>query len=168
MSPYHYTLDANVDVLTDIIHMNDTLRPLVQNVSVCKNLDGTYGSDNVEITTYAHLSTADNTELDTVVNGYGTHPYVARKGIEDNVMNPAMEFGRSFLRKFSANNIALGKTGAQINALLSTYPALIDACLTGSLNSLYATVSGMVPDANISQGEIDEFTKRLEIYLGII
>lgn len=168
MHEYNFTLGAEASILKDIIMLNDTLRPLVSNISVSTNMDGSVDDDNVSIETTAVLLSAEEDELNTAINGYSANPLVVRYQIEHNTMNPAMTYGMNFLAKFSANNLYLGKTALQINTLLDTYPELIHAAITGSLVALYQTMCTMVADANISQEEIDEFKKRLEIYLGII
>jgi len=168
MEKYYYTKSVIADVLQDMISLDNILRPLVKNVSVTTNSDGSIPDDNVEISTDIVLDSAQLDALAAVINAYGpAHALVVRYGIETNVMTPAMQYGYNFLSKLSANNIYLGKTAEQINALLSNYPELIHAALTGSLISLYTVISGMVADANISQDEIDEFKLRLEIYLGL-
>jgi len=168
MEKYYYTKSVIADVLQDMISLDNVLRPLVKNVSVTTNSDGSIPDDNIEISTDIVLDSAQLDALAVVINAYSpAHALVVRYGIETNVMTPAMQYGYNFLSKLSANNIYLGKTAAQINALLADYPELIHAALTGSLISLYTVISTMTADANISQDEIDEFKLRLEIYLGI-
>ena len=168
MQVYYYTLMGNCNILQDIISLDDILRPLIINIQVSTNMDGSVATDNVMVTANVVLDSTQEDALIAVINGYMTNPLKARRMIEDNTMQPAMSFGMEFLKKFSANNVYLGKTSAQIDALLAAYPDLIHACLTGSLLSLYATMLSMTASANISQDEIDEFTKRIQIYLGII
>ena len=165
---YEYTLDADGSILGDIIKMDDTLRPLIQNIKVTRNIDNTFPENNVEITANIVLNSDQEDVLIGVINNYATHPYKTRKTIEDTVMNPAMAFGMDFLKKFSSNNLYLQKTDEQIGALLDTYPSLVIACITGSLKALNFTIMGMTANENISQEEIDEFKKRVQLYLGII
>ncbi len=168
MEKYYYTKEVVGTILQEIIDLNNILRPLIKNVSVTNNADGSIPDDNIEISTDIVLDSTQLDELASIINAYSaSHALVIRYGIETNIMTPAMMYGYTFLSKLSANNIYLGKTAEQINALLATYPSLIHAALTGSLNSLYAIISAMTPDANISQDEIDEFQLRLEIYLGL-
>jgi len=168
MEKYYYTKSVIADVLQDMVNLNNILRPLVKNVSVTTNSDGSIPDDNIEISTDIVLESTQLDELAALINAYGpANALVVRYGIETNVMTPAMQYGYNFLSKLSANNIYLGKTAEQINALLANYPDLIHAALTGSLISLYSVISTMEADANISQDEIDEFKLRLEIYLGL-
>jgi len=167
MQTYRYTLDSTCNVLNDILQLNDTLRPLVSNVMVRKNIDGSVPENNVMVTTNVVLNSDQEDILIAIINGYNMNPLKMRNMLETNVMGPAMSFGMEFLKRFSANNLYLEKTDVQIGALLNTYPDLIHACITGSLKSLYATMLSMTADENISQGEIDEFKKRVEIYLGL-
>lgn len=166
---YKYTKEVIADVLHEMISFNSTLRPKFEGLMVKVNGDGTVPDDNVEVVMTEVLLSAEEDELTAIVNSYGpANQFVVRYGIEQNVMTPAVKFGNDFLMKFASNNIYLGKTPVQIGTLLNTYPDLIHASITGSLTALYATISSMVADENISQEEIDEFKLRLEIYLGIV
>lgn len=160
---FEYTYEKVVDpqILQTMILFNDSLRPKFSSISLEES--------SVTVSFSEALTVSEHDELNVIVSDYSeTHELVVRDSIERNVMSAAMLFGQTFLTKFAANNIYRGKTSEQINSLLSTYPTLILAAQTGSLNTLYAVISSMVPADNISQEEIDEFKKRLELYLGLI
>ena len=158
---YTYTKEVNPDVLREIIDLDNRLRAIMEGMY-------THG-DAITIVTIVALTPDQHDILNVLVDSYNdTHPLVVRKNIEVNVMTPAMKYGMSFLAKFSSNNIYLNKTAEQVGALLTMYPDVIHAALTGSLQALYYTTSTMVADDNISQEEIDEFKLRLEIQLGIV
>jgi len=156
---YEYTKELNTSILEEMIKLYTTLRP---------KFIGLYGGVKFTCVFSEALTPDEHDELNVVVDQYSaTHKLVVREGIENNVMNPAMQFGTDFLKKFSSNNVYLEKTDTQINTLLATYPSLILTALTGSLKTLYTVICSMTADDNISQVEIDEFKLRLEIYLGL-
>jgi len=157
---YEYTKALDGSILDDMIKLNVELRPKYSRTTVVV--------DDVVCIFNEALTAEEHDTLNVVIDQYSdTHPLVVRRDIELNHMVPAMSFGMNFLAKFSANNIYLGKTGIQVAALLEAYPDLIHAAITGSREALYYTVATMVPSADISQEEIDEFTLRLKIELGI-
>ena len=94
-----------------------------------------------------------------------SHELVIRKKLQVEVVSDAMSSGMQFLEAFSANNVYRQKTAEQINNLLNDYPMLITCCATGSLVTLRQLLDTMQPDENISQEEIEEFTKRLDFML---
>lgn len=158
---YEYNKSVIADVLDDMIKFNSLLRP---------KYIGVLSNATAIICRFSEALTPDEHDtLNVIVDSYSdTHELVVRKGIEENVMTPAMIYGNNFLAKFSANNLYRNKTPIQIGTLLATYPDLIHAAITGSLTALYGTMLTMVADANISQEEIDEFKLRLELHLGLI
>lgn len=164
MATYAYTKTVNGEIFGAIIQLNETLYPLVSYVHVgpMEGVDG-----DLHIITNTVLSSSEEDELIAIVNNYDSSPLIQRKYIKDNYATPAMGFGADFIAEFGANNVALGKTEAQIDSLIADNPTLISAALSGSIKSLHRIISDLVADANISQDEIDEFKRRLEVYLGL-
>jgi len=169
MEEYFYTKNLDSDLLKEAIQLRTTLRTVLQGVSVSINQDGTVNPDNISVKFTRALLSTEQDEITAIINlmGSGTYDLEVRKSIEENVMNRVMAQGHMLLAKFAANNIYAGKNQTQVEALATQYPELIHSLITGSLTVTYGIFLAMVPDANITQGEIDEFRLRLEIILGM-
>lgn len=172
MQKYYYTKSGiNSEVLTEAICLRTTLRGVFGSVSISEKINkdtGTIYDNNIEIGFTRALTSAEQDEITNLVNMVGpTYDLMIRKNIELNVSSWAMKEGQSLLAQFGANNLYLQKTDAQIDALIENNGVLLNSLVTGSLKKAYREFLKMVPDANISQQEIDEFKLRLEIVLGI-
>lgn len=171
MEKYYYTKFVQATPLRDIIMMgvDKSLWRKIEQLNVKSYIDEAHlEDDNIEIATNEVLTSDELDQIAAAINSYSpTHELVVRYGIELNTMNPATSFGSVMVQKFASNNLYRQKTGTQVNALLSNNLLLILALLTGSLTTAYGVFAAMPADENISQAEIDEFKKRLELYLGI-
>lgn len=171
MEKYYYTKHVESTPMREVIMLgvDKTLWRKITQLNIrtfAKEED--LQDDNIEICTTEVLTSAEEDQIANAINSYSpTHELVIRYGIELNTMNPAVTFGNQLTQKFASNNLYRNKTGEQVNALLSNNLLLILALLTGSLTTAYGVFAAMPADENISQGEIDEFKKRLELYLGI-
>jgi hypothetical protein len=134
--------------------------------------------DNIEIIISELLLSEELDELNNAINSYeNTGELATRYNIEINTMNRASDFGNSLVQKFASNNIYRGKHITEIERNGVTKPitshivdehlTLIVNMLTGSLTDVYRTMSTLPPDELITQEELDEFKRRLEIYLGV-
>jgi len=171
MEKYFYTKEGiDSEVLSEAIRLRTTLRSVFIGslISEKKDINGVVLDDNIEIQFTRALISSEQDEVTALINMVGPmYDLMIRKGIENNTMAWAMKTGLNLMAQFGANNLYAGKTSTQITALATQYPDLIHSMLTGSLTVTYAIFSGMVPDANITQPEIDEFKLRLEIILGL-
>lgn len=165
---YEYTKVLDPEVLAEAIKLRTTIRSVFVGVNYSVNADGSAPTDNVQISFSRALNSSEQDEITAIINAIGpTYDLMIRKGIEQNTMHWAMEQGRILLAQFASNNLYRGKTQTQINELITNYPVLVNSLLTGSLTTAYITFSNMSPDSNISQEEIDEFTLRIAIVIGL-
>lgn len=171
MEKYFYTKEGiDSEVLCEAIRLRTSLRAdfIGAISSDRKNEDGTVVDDNVELHFSRVLLSAEQDEIASLVNILdASYDLMIRKSIEENTMAWAMKSGAEILGQFSANNVYRGKTQPQTEALINDYPNLILSLLTGSLITAYGVFASMQASDNISQEEIDEFTLRLQIVLGI-
>jgi hypothetical protein len=164
----HYFTKNVVDaVLADMVMLNDTLRPVVLGITVNRNMDGTTPENNVVVECSRGLFSEEYDKLVAIVNNYDTHRFVRRYAIKQAYVNPSMSFGMDFLADYSANNVEREKTQEQIFAMMSAYPLVPILCMTGAMESLYGLMLTMEAGPFITQEEINEFQKRLAIYLGV-
>ena len=165
---YYYTKDVDAEVIQEAIKLRTSVRSEFIGCHVIKNGDGTIPDDNISLEFSRALLASEIDELSTVVNDYDpSYDLVIRKGLEKDTMKWAMEEGHKILRQFAANNIYRGKTAAQVEALVTQYPTMINSLVTGSLQTALVAFMTTAPDSNITQEEIDEFVLRLQITLGI-
>ena len=165
---YYYTKNVDAEILEEAINLRTSVRSEFVGCHVTKNGDGSVPTDNIELEFNRALTSSEQDEITAIINSYGpAYDLVVRKGLEKNTMNWAMEEGHKILRQFAANNIYRGKSAAQVKALITDYPAMINSLVTGSLQTALAEFASTTPDANISQDEIDEFVLRLQITLGL-
>jgi len=168
MQTYNYTKAVDPEVLQEAIQLRTTLRNFFVSCSVVLLSDGSAFPDNVEIIFSKVLESSEEDQVISIINEMGpTYDLIIRKSIERNTMKWAMEKGKEILAQFASSNLYMQKTDAQIEALVTEYPDLIHSLVTGSLKTAYITFLSMTPDDNISQPEIDEFSTRLAIILGI-
>lgn len=165
---YYYTKDLSAEVLTEAIQLRTTIRKEFVTCLVTMAGDGSLPEDNVSLEFDRALTSSEQDEITNIVNAIGpTYDLVIRKNIELGTMAWAEQKGHMILRQFASNNMYQGKTDDQVDALATKYPDIIHTLVTGSLTASYRLFSSMVPDENISQDEIDEFTLRLAIILGL-
>lgn len=168
INEYKYTLKCEPSVVSDIIILNDILRPLFDGISYSEKKDGSIEELNLKIKMNKVLLLAEETELIGLINSYGPeNMFVQRDIIKREYVTPNQSWAMDFIMEMGANNVQREKTGQQVATLMSAYAGLMMAAIGGSVPSIYAVVCSMVADDNISQEEINEFKKRLEIKLGI-
>ncbi len=132
-----------------------------------KNLGYQYEEDNLLLHFDKALLADERDEIVNLVNNLNDeYDLVARDKLQKNIIKDKMVFGKNFMEVFAANNAYRNKTAQQIGGMLAKYPSLITCCLTGSIETLYGLLLIIEADENISQEEIDEFRKRVEIFLG--
>lgn len=133
-------------------------------------------ADNVQIYSVVALDSAEQDELTAAINEYSnTHAFAIRSNIEVNTLNDTASFGQTLIEKIAANNVYQGKhlqiedggTRTKTRALLEDNVNLIVALLSGSLGEAYHYASAYTADDIMSQGELDEYKKRLELKLGL-
>jgi hypothetical protein len=161
---YNYEKEMVSSVLSDMIMLNDILRP--------KYLGQRELGGVVTILFNAALTPDEHDTLNVIVDLYNAdHRLVKRHVIKSSYAKDAGIWAEDFMMEFISNNLERAKTTEQIALLMQNYGSLILACITGSIGMIYGIVSTMVPDeisGTINQEEIDEFKKRLEIRLGLI
>lgn len=158
---YTFTKSVNPDVLKEMLLLTSIWRK-INNVNFYED------SNEIEISTTEVLVSADEDILNQVINDYSsTHPLVLRHDFEKAAIGPAMNFGLELLGKMGSNNVIAGKSAAQIQDMFDTHASLILMLVSGSLIMAHSYISAMTPTANFTQAEIDEFTRRLEVYLGL-
>lgn len=171
MEKYFFTKE-NVDseILTEAIQLRTTLRTVFLGCLISEErseLDVIL-DDNIEVQFSRALISTELDEITNIINIIGpSYDLVIRKSIELNTMSWAIKTGQQLMAQLGANNLYAGKTAEQVHALATAYPELIHSMITGSLATTYGIFLAMVPDANITQEEIDEFTLRLKVILGI-
>ena len=165
---YYYTKNLAPEVLVEAIQLRTSVRLEFTSCRVSINHDGSIIDDNIELQFSRALTSVEQDELVTIVNDIGPEYDLAiRKNIEKNTMAWARQKGTELMDQFAANNIYRQKSPEQVEALAHDYPNIIHDFTTGSLQTAYTTFSTMIPDANISQEEIDEFKLRIAIILGM-
>ncbi len=123
-------------------------------------------TDNLVFHFNTALTSDQKDELANLMNDIDdNYDLVVRQKIQNGIIKDKMNFGKQFISMFAANNEYQDKTSEQVGLMLTKYPSLIMCCLTGSIESLYYIVSTIEPDEAITQEEINEFKKRLEIFL---
>jgi len=119
------------------------------------------------VITAQELKTEEFDELNQLVESLDENYDLAiRKDFKNNIIKKKKQFGSDFIDEFSAMNHANNKSTIQIMNLIGKYPSIPILCLTGSIETLYVVISSIQPDEDITQQEIDEFKKRIEIFLG--
>lgn len=165
---YYHTKVLDSEVLEEAIRLRTTLHKDFVGCKVELNHDGTAPQNNVELSFSKVLTSAEWDSVAVILNEIGpSYDLQIRKGIENGTMTWAMAEGMKLMAQLSANNVYRGKTAEQIERILVKTEPIIRSLVTGSLKTTYAQFSAMAPDGDISQEEIDEFKKRLEIILGL-
>ena len=171
MEKYFYTKEGiDLEVLNEAIRLRTSLRQVFIGGYTSDKRDeyDRIFDDNIELQFTRALVSTEIDEITNLINIIGpSYDLVIRKGIEKNTMAWAIKTGAEILAQFGANNLYRQKTQDQVEALVTGYPELIHSLVTGSLTITYKVFTSMVPTANISQEEIDEFKLRLEIILGL-
>lgn len=167
MESYSYTKWVETDILREAINLRTTIRKVVTSIRV-DGMPSIFPDDNITIETSRALLSEEQDEITNIINAIGpSYDLVIRKNLEKNTMVWSIKTGQEILAQFGANNLYAGKTAEQVHQLATAYPELIHSLITGSLQTTYGIFLSMQPDANFTQAEIDEFTLRLAIILGL-
>ena len=181
---YTYTKDVvSPEALRDLVMIRvskDLWRKINSSgggVIISPNAPGvTPVNDNVRIYSVVALTSEEQDSLTAAINEYSNeHEYAVRSDIEINLLNDTAYFGQTLMEKIAANNVYKGKhlelssdgVRTKTRALLEDNVALIISLLSGSLGEAYYYASSYVADEIMSQEEIDEYKKRLELKLGL-
>lgn len=165
---YWYKKDHEINavVLIDLIKLSD-LKSKFESLKVVYNIE-TLRMDTVEIYMNEVLLSEDEDKLSSIINEYSlSHPLEVRQNLENTLINPAMSYGREIVAKMGTNNVYQNKTDEQIAAISLQFNEMIIDLLTGSLKQAYYKCLSLEPNENISQDEIEEFTKRIGWFLGL-
>ncbi len=169
MEVIKFTKIINYTVLNEAINLRTNLGELIDKIEYSfpngfsKDEELT---DNLVFHFNTALSSDKKDELAELINNIDdNYDLAVRHQMQNGIIKDKMTFGREFIAMFAANNNYKDKTAEQIGAMLSKYPNLIMCCLTGSIEALYGIMLTIQPDSNIDQEEIDEFKKRIEIFL---
>jgi hypothetical protein len=169
MEKITFTTQINYSILNDAIRLRTSLSDVIEKVEYSFNsykYEQQELVDNLGIHCNRALLSSERDEIVNLVNSINDdYDLVIRDKIKKTISNQKIEFGKDFLSVFAASNTYLNKSAEQISNLLGQYPNLIMCCLTGSIETLLALVHTITPDDNISQSELDEFIKRIEIFL---
>jgi hypothetical protein len=123
-------------------------------------------TDNLVFHFSSALNSEQKDELASLVNDIDeNYDLVVRSNIKNKKVKDKVAFGREFINIVSANNEYMGKDTLKIAALLESYPSLIICCLTGSIDLLHSLIMSMQPDENISIEELNEYKKRVELFI---
>lgn len=165
---YWYQKDhiIHAEPLIDMIKLS-SIRLKFESLKVVYNTE-TKCMDTVEIYTTEVLVSEDEDVLVNIINEYSTTCEMqVRHDLESSLINPAMSYGREMIAKMGTNNVYKNKTDAQIQAISIALSGLTMDLLTGSLKQAYYKCLALQADENISQDEINEFTKRIGWFLGL-
>lgn len=158
---YNFIKSVNPDVLKDMLLLTSIWRKI-------ENVHFSEDSNEVEVMATEVLVSADEDILNGVINDYSdTHALAIRHNFEKSAIGPAMSFGMELIGKIGSNNVVNGKTATQIQAMFDNHSPLILMLVSGSLIMAHAYIGGMTATADFTQSEIDEFERRLEVYLGL-
>jgi hypothetical protein len=165
MHTYSFTKKIKYGVLVDAINLKTTLGSLFVSYGYKESKEEDL-SDNLTIVFNRVLLSHEEDEINDLINNLNdNHELVVRHGIRMNEVKNKMSFGKSFIDIFAANNVYRNKSSEQVAVMLQSYPSLIMCCLTGSIEALYSIVSNMLPDPNITEEELEDFKKIIEIFL---
>lgn len=84
-----------------------------------------------------------------------------------NAVLRAMSFGQNLMAEYGAKNILRGYTTAQVRQIATDLAGIQALLLSGSLYSALEDIAAFTPTALILQSDIDEFTAKLQTYLGL-
>ena len=154
-----YEFEKNVDgeILEEIIlYRSSFYQKFIKKVA----------NEKTEVITREELTDQELQELESIIYSIDdNHDLTIRKRLIKSTIKKKMLFGEEFINQFSAMNHANGKTTDQILGLLSKYPSLPTLCLTGSIESLQVIMETIVPDEYITEDELNEFKRRVDIFL---
>ena len=163
---YKKNFIVHPEPLIDMIKLS-SIKEKFESLKVCYNQE-TSTMDIIEVYMKEVLVSEDEDVLVEIINEYSPSCEMqVRYDLESSLINPAMSYGREIIAKMGTNNVYKQKSDAQIQAISASTKDLVDDLLTGSLKQAYFKCLVMQPDENISQEEIDEFTKRVGWFLGL-
>lgn len=79
----------------------------------------------------------------------------------------AMEFGMGLIADFGARNVVAGLNEAEVAGIAAKLSSVQALLMSGSLKTAKLAIAAVTPDAYITQAVKDEFTDRINLYLGI-
>lgn len=79
----------------------------------------------------------------------------------------AKQFGDSLVEEYGVRNVMGGKTTEQIRHIINKLAPMQLMLMSGSLYTALAQLDLVVPDAIVTQDDINYFRKRIKDYLGM-
>lgn len=79
----------------------------------------------------------------------------------------AMDFGRELIAEFGALNVANGLNPSQVAGVAAKLSSVQALLMSGSLKTAKLSISAITPDSYVTQAVKDDFTQRINDYLGI-
>lgn len=85
----------------------------------------------------------------------------------EQIVEEAMDFGRSIIKRYGAKNIKAGKTDEEIDEIIDDLSSIISALVSGSLKSAKRKAQAFTPTAAVPQADVDWFVAEIDKYLGV-
>ena len=174
MERYYYTKDVKQAPFVDLLRIRLS-KDLWRKIRIATR---STAEDNVCIESDIVLTSDELDEIAVAINEYSNaHPFVMRHQVELETMNPNATFGQVLIDKISSNNIVRNRHMTLVDdngtpkslsqIMIERNQLLIISLLIGSLDIAYQMTLSFTPDETITQEEIDEYLKRLELQMGI-
>jgi hypothetical protein len=159
-----YSKNCDLDVMMDMLK----LEPLSDEFDTVDMTQFKSGHDNIIIKLKRSFFSHEVDKITAIIQSYSTtHELYIRKRLEEAVSVPAMIAGQDIITKYAAMNLYKNKTVPQYFTLFTVTEKLMGYLMTGSLElamyELGQIRANLPPDGSITEGECDEFLRRLQI-----
>jgi len=168
MKTYLYKKDFEINAppLIDMIRLSSIYNKF-QDLKVCYDHEKNLMS-SVEVTMIEVLLSEDEDALSSIINDYSPAcDMQVRYNLKNDLITPAMIYGREIVAHMGANNVFLSKSNEHISQISSELDDITKDLNNGSLRQAYFKCLALTPKDYISQNEINEFTKRVGWFLGL-
>ena len=140
----------------------DKLKSELSGISGCTGISFCDGSLTVMFN--RELSQEEQGQVETIVaNHSASNP---EQSISNAVGN-AMDFGRSLIIAVATENLMLGITTAQLQAMMAKTQGIVLLLMTGSLYTALEAIDNLEPDDFLTQARITAFGNKIRAYLGL-
>ena len=124
-----------------------------------------YGIDGeITIVVSEELTSGELLDVESKINN---HSPVDMEAYVQGKILAAMDFGKDIMSQYGARNVLSGKTVAEVRTISDKLNNLQTLLLSGSLHVALDEIANTVPDALVTQADLDEFTLKIQDYLGL-
>lgn len=163
MSEYYYDKVVDGEILKDILMLDD-LWPKI--VSVSTGFFQESPANNLKIITTEILISTELDDLAVIINSYGPTHLMVQRYVKLEQAYLDLSFGVNLTNLIRAKTMVMQYSTMQRMGMITELSTVISMLGSGMIDLAYAELVTLPATMNVTQDDIDEGLRRMEVYLG--